>query len=188
MPQSAASGGFVDHVLAVEDMPAALLDYQHHRTIVRCRTKGPDGIRQDLPGHLATVCAVLHSRLGRDFSQYKTGTLMRRIQRRMHVLQIETVPAYIEQLRTLPHEAELLFRELLISVTRFFRDTEAFEALEAKIIPGLLADTRSDRADPGVGGRVRHGRGGVFDRDPVQGGPGPVRTPPPGADLRNRRR
>ena len=82
MPRSAAAGGFVDHVLAVEDMPGALLDYRHHRAICDV-TKGPDGIRQDLPGHLATICAVLHGRLGRDFSQYKAGTLMRRIQRRM---------------------------------------------------------------------------------------------------------
>ena len=142
MPLSAASGGFVDHVLAVEAMPQALLDYRHHRAICDAH-KGPDGIRQDLPSHLATICAVLHSRLGRDFNDYKTGTLMRRIQRRMHVLQTDEIPAYIQQLRSLPHEAELLFRELLISVTRFFRDREAFEALEAKVIAELLADPRS---------------------------------------------
>ncbi|MGI4957667.1 MAG: CheR family methyltransferase, partial [Janthinobacterium lividum] len=142
MPQSAASGGFVDHVLAVEDMPQALLDYRHHRAICDCH-KGPDGIRQDLPSHLATICAVLHSRLGRDFNDYKTGTLMRRIQRRMHVLQTDEVATYIQQLRTLPHEADLLFRELLISVTRFFRDHEAFEALEARVIPDLLRDAGS---------------------------------------------
>ena len=142
MPQSAVAGGFVDHVLAVEAMPAALLEYRDHRTISDA-AKGPDGIRQDLPDHLATICAVLHGRLGRDFSQYKSGTLLRRIQRRMHVLQTDDVAAYIEQLRTLPHEAELLFRELLIGVTRFFRDPEAFAALETKIIPALLADPAS---------------------------------------------
>ncbi len=86
MPQSATSGGFVDYVLSVEDMPVALLEYQLHRKISD-GAKGPDGVRQDLGSHLATICAVLHSRLGRDFSQYKPGTLMRRIQRRMHVLQ-----------------------------------------------------------------------------------------------------
>ena len=139
MPQSAVAGGFVDHVLAVEAMPAALLEYRDHRTISDA-AKGPDGIRQDLPDHLATICAVLHGRLGRDFSQYKSGTLLRRIQRRMHVLQTDDVAAYIEQLRTLPHEAELLFRELLISVTRFFRDPEAFAALETKTIPELLTE------------------------------------------------
>ena len=142
MPQSAASGGFVDYVLPVEDMPQALLDYRHHRAIFDA-TKGPDGIRQDLPSHLVTICAVLHSRLGRDFGDYKTGTLMRRIQRRMHVLQTEDVAVYIEQLRKLPHEAEMLFRELLISVTRFFRDRDAFAALEGKVIPELLADPDS---------------------------------------------
>lgn len=145
MPQSAVSAGFVDHVLAVEDMPQALLDYRHHRAISDSN-KGPDGIRQDLPSYLATICAVLHSRLGRDFSDYKTGTLMRRIQRRMHVLQTNEVGDYINLLRSLPHEAEQLFRELLISVTRFFRDRDAFEALEAKVIPGLL--TNSHTADP----------------------------------------
>lgn len=142
MPQSAAAAGFVDHVLEVEDMPAALLNYQHHRTIFDT-AKGPDGIRQDLPDHLTTICAVLNARLGHDFSQYKTGTLMRRIQRRMQVLRIEDVPAYITRLRAAPNEAELLFRELLISVTRFFRDREAFAALEAAIIPALLTDPRS---------------------------------------------
>ena len=80
-------------------MPAALLEYRHHRAIGDA-TKGPERHPSDLPDHLATICAVLHGRLGRDFSQYKTGTLLRRIQRRMHVLQTDEVAAYVEQLRT----------------------------------------------------------------------------------------
>lgn len=142
MPQSATSGGFVDHVLSVEDMPAALLEYRHHRAI-HDTTKGLDGIHEDLPSNLATICAVLHSRLGRNFSEYKPGTLTRRIQRRMLVLQTDDVSFYIEKLRTMPEEAELLFREILIGVTRFFRDQQAFEALEAAIIPILFADKDS---------------------------------------------
>ena len=145
MPRSATLGGFVDHVLAVEDMPTALLEYLHHRTSSDAAT-GPDGIRQDLPRHLPTICAVLHARLGHDFSQYKTGTLMRRIQRRMHVLHVDGVPAYVELLRAQPHEAELLFHEILISVTRFFRNPAAFSALETQVFPGLLANPRN--ADP----------------------------------------
>ncbi len=139
MPQSAALGGFVDHVLGVEDMAQTLLDYRQHRATCDAH-KGPDGIRHDLPNRLAEICAVLRTKLGRDFNDYKTGTLMRRIQRRMHVLQTDEVADYAEQLRTLPHEAEQLFRELLISVTRFFRDGDAFDVLEAKVIPLLLAD------------------------------------------------
>ncbi len=139
MPQNAASGGFVDHVLAVEDMPRALLDYRQHRAATDTH-KGADGIRQDLPARLAEICDVLRSKLGRDFRDYKSGTLMRRVQRRMHVLQTDEVADYTEQLRRLPHEAEHLFRELLISVTRFFRDPEAFQVLQARVIPLLLAD------------------------------------------------
>ena len=141
MPQSAASGGFVDHVMAVEDMPQALLDYRHHRAICDSH-KGPDGIRQDLPGQLATICAIMHSRLGRDFSDYKTGTLMRRIQRRMHVLQIDEVTAYVQQLRTLPHEAETAVpraahqRDTVLPRPRGIR-----RPWRAKVIPGI-ADGR----------------------------------------------
>jgi len=100
--------GFVDHELSVDEMPAALLDYQRHR-------KRSDGVKG--PGRGPRGCAVLQSRLGRGFSQYRPGTLMCRIQ----VLQTHEVPSYIEQLRSQPTEAELLFRELLIGVTRFFR-------------------------------------------------------------------
>jgi two-component system CheB/CheR fusion protein len=81
---------------------------------------------------------VLNSRLGRDFSQYKPNTLMRRIQRRMQVLQVEDVPSYLEQLRERPDEPELLFREVLIRVTQFFRDRPAFDTLAAQI-PTMLA-------------------------------------------------
>jgi two-component system CheB/CheR fusion protein len=139
MPQNAALAGFVDHVLRVEDMPAALVNYENHRSIFD-NDRGPDGIRQDLPSQLNVICAVLHSRLGHDFGQYKDGTLMRRIQRRMHVLQTPRVTDYIDRLRTSPHEADLLFRELLIGVTRFFRDPDVFGALEATVIPELLKD------------------------------------------------
>jgi two-component system CheB/CheR fusion protein len=145
MPQSAASAGHVDHVLRVEDMAAALLNYEHHRSIFE-NDRGPDGIRNDLPSHLPAICAVLNAKLGRDFGQYKDGTLMRRIQRRMHVLRLTSVAEYIALLRSSPHEADLLFRELLIGVTRFFRDPDVFETLEATIIPGLL--TGREAADP----------------------------------------
>jgi len=90
MPQNAASSGFVDQILPVGEMPAALLAYKEHRSI-HDACKGPNGVRDDLRGHLTTICAVLHGRLGRNFSQYKSGTLMRRIQRRMQVLRIDQV-------------------------------------------------------------------------------------------------
>jgi two-component system CheB/CheR fusion protein len=82
---------------------------------------------------LATVLSVLRAKTGHDFSKYKTKTVTRRIQRRMQVLQATTVPAYVQHLREDPAEPELLFRDLLIGVTEFFRDPEAFQALSSAL-------------------------------------------------------
>ncbi|MHB8816445.1 MAG: chemotaxis protein CheB, partial [Steroidobacteraceae bacterium] len=143
MPDSAAATGLVDQVIPVEEMPARLLNYHHHLLTVAPRKDG-DGTRRDTAEHLAKITAILRARVGHDFSKYKEKTLVRRIQRRMQVLQIDTVPAYIEHLRKEPHQVELLFRELLIGVTQFFRDPDAFAALETTIIPKLLESKGAD--------------------------------------------
>ena len=82
-------------------MPALLLDYQRHLHEVAPR-KDVDGNRRDMSAHLAAICALLRAGTGHDFSQYKHNTLLRRIQRRMQVLRIDTVPAFIERLRKEP--------------------------------------------------------------------------------------
>ena len=137
MPQSSASTGFVDHVLPVEDMPAALLNYQHHRAIFDASTD-KRGVRRDLPSHLPAICALLNTATGHDFSFFKTTPLMHRIQRRMHVLRIEDVPGYIDKLRTLPSEADTLVREFLVSACRFFRNPATFTALDHSILEPLF--------------------------------------------------
>jgi two-component system CheB/CheR fusion protein len=139
MPASAAATGLVDHILPVEDMPARLLAHKQHLQLSDSH-KGPDGERQDLAAHLRTICGLLRAEVGHDFSQYKEKTLTRRIQRRMHVIQAETVPDYIAYLREHAEEHQALFREVLIGVTEFFRDPKAFDALQATAIPKLLAD------------------------------------------------
>ncbi|ALM84581.1 hypothetical protein ASB57_17780 [Bordetella sp. N] len=136
MPQTAVAGGFIDRVLPVEQMPIALLEHWTYRTRTDA-DKGPDGLKQEVGHHLGVICAILDSRLGRNFSLYKTKTLMRRVQRRMAVLQCENVADYVEQLRQQPDEPEQLFREFLIRVTNFFRDPAAFDAL-ARRIPEIL--------------------------------------------------
>jgi two-component system CheB/CheR fusion protein len=143
MPQSAASTGLVDHIITVAEMPALLVDYQRHLLKVAPRKKG-DGARRGMPTHLATIAALLRTATGHDFSGYKHSTLIRRIQRRMQVLRVDTAPELIERLHKEPREVELLFRELLIGVTQFFRDPHAFEALEAAVIPELIANKRAD--------------------------------------------
>jgi two-component system, chemotaxis family, CheB/CheR fusion protein len=114
MPMSAAETGLVDHVLTVEEMPARLIAYQRHLRKIEPQV-GPDGTRQDALTHLAQICAALRRAVGHDFSQYKEKTLVRRIQRRMQVLHIDSTKAYVETLRKQPREAQLLFRELLIA-------------------------------------------------------------------------
>jgi two-component system CheB/CheR fusion protein len=132
MPQSAAATGLVDYVLPVQEMPAKLIEYRDHLALVAGR-KDDDGTRTDAAEHVAAVLAVLRAKTGHDFGKYKTKTITRRIQRRMQVLQADTAPAYIRRLREDPAEPELLFRDLLIGVTEFFRDPAAFRGLSAAI-------------------------------------------------------
>ena len=143
MPSSAAATGLVDRVASVESLPAKLLEHQAYLAKVE-EQKGADGAREDIRESLSAITAVLRRRLKHDFSGYKQNTLIRRIQRRMQVLQIEAVPAYAEHLRREPSEGDALFRELLIGVTQFFRDEEAFEALKTNILPSLLAARETD--------------------------------------------
>jgi two-component system CheB/CheR fusion protein len=139
MPQSAAATGRVDYVLQVEEMPAKLIEYRDHLALVADRKDG-DGTRTDAAEHRATVLSILRAKTGHDFARYKIKTVTRRIQRRMQVLQAGTVPDYIKHLREDPAEPDLLFRDLLIGVTEFFRDPDAFQGLSAAIEAVLERD------------------------------------------------
>ena len=143
MPQSAAASGQVDEVLAVEAMPARLVDYQKHLNSVAV-VKNGHGTRTDAAQHIVTIFGALRARTGHDFLQYKEKTLLRRLQRRMQLLQLETTEAYIQRVRDQPEELDQLFRELLIGVTQFFRDPAAFEALNETVLKGLVADKGAD--------------------------------------------
>jgi two-component system, chemotaxis family, CheB/CheR fusion protein len=144
MPQSATATGLVDHVLPVEEIPAKLLEYRDHLGKVADH-KDDNGIRIDATPHLAAITSLLRIKTDHDFSKYKEATIARRIQRRMQVLQIDTVPNYIERLRGDERESDLLFRELLIGVTQFFRDPEAFAALQTALTTNIVERTRADQ-------------------------------------------
>jgi two-component system CheB/CheR fusion protein len=137
MMRSAVRTGMVDFVLPLDQIPDKLVDYFQHLAEIDSR-KGPDGVRQEAADHLAQICALLHMRTGHDFSGYKHKTVARRVQRRMQVLQIDEVSDFIERLRKHPQELDALLQDLLIGVTNFFRDADAFEALEREVIPKLF--------------------------------------------------
>jgi two-component system CheB/CheR fusion protein len=142
MPHSAAATGLVDHVELIEAMPGKLIEYQRHLNEVAVRKDG-DGTREDAKEKLGAIAALLRTRTGHDFRGYKQTTLTRRVQRRMQVLQMESVPSYIERLKAEPGELDLLFRELLIGVTEFFRNPEAFDGLTG-VIGNIIADKGAD--------------------------------------------
>jgi two-component system, chemotaxis family, CheB/CheR fusion protein len=143
MMRSAVSTGLVDFVLPAEQMAAKLVDHFRHLDVVIAK-KGPDGAIKETTDYLAQICAVLRARTGHDFSGYKDKTMIRRVQRRMQVLQIDEVPQFLERLRKDPHEADLLFQDLLIGVTSFFRDADAFGSLEKEVIPRLFEGKGAD--------------------------------------------
>ncbi|HEY5105538.1 MAG TPA: chemotaxis protein CheB [Caulobacteraceae bacterium] len=143
MPLSATATGQVDEVLAVEAIPAKLIAHQKHLKGV-APSKDDDGARKDAGSHLLTIMAALRVRSGYDFSEYKEKTLVRRLQRRMQLLQVDTPQAYIERYHSQPEELDQLFRELLIGVTEFFRDSAAFAALDATVLKDLASKKGAD--------------------------------------------
>lgn len=146
MPQSAIATGMVDWVLRVSEMPARLLDYIEHERRLQLPpeegpqpAKAPRTTRDETEAALREVLGFLRARTGRDFSYYKRATIVRRIARRLQINGIEDLPGYLSFLRTHPGEAGALLQDLLISVTNFFRDREAFAAVET-LIPELFRD------------------------------------------------
>ncbi|MFI5029735.1 MAG: CheR family methyltransferase [Reyranellales bacterium] len=133
MMRSAVSSGMVDFVLPLHEIPAKLAEYFHHIDGHRERAES-----QETGDYLTQISALLRTRTGHDFSGYKDKTVARRVQRRMQVLQIDTVPEFIDRLRKEPAEVETLLQDLLIGVTNFFRDPQAFAALEEQVIPQLF--------------------------------------------------
>jgi len=142
MPNSARQTGAVDLVLSPEEIPAALLQYIRH----------PDGTApdQDRPDPLLpetgydAIFRMLREAYAIDFAQYKSNTVTRRIERRLLLNRSFEIDDYVQRLREDPHELDALYKDLLIGVTRFFRDAPAFEYLEQHVLPALLNELPPD--------------------------------------------
>ena len=136
MPDSAIATGLVDFVAQVEDMAAILM--RHVRSFELFSSEEADAFRGRKLDAQKEIYAILRTHIGHDFSGYKPKTFNRRVHRRMQVLQLDSLDAYVERLRQDPGESSFLFRDLLINVTSFFRDPDAFDALETLVIPALF--------------------------------------------------
>ncbi len=136
MPRSAIATGLVDYELPPAEMPVQLIAYTTHAF---GKPPHPATPPPKTESALKKVFVLLRTQTGHDFSQYKPSTIQRRIERRMAVHQIEAMDGYVKFIQQTPEEVEALFRDMLIGVTSFFRDPEAFKALEGQIIPKLFA-------------------------------------------------
>jgi two-component system CheB/CheR fusion protein len=133
MPRSAITAGAVDVVQPASQMSEPLRAYA--RSLTRLAPPLPE---HDASQTLQKIFILLRDRTGNDFALYKENTIHRRIERRMNVHQIENLRQYLRFVLANPHELDALFQELLIGVTSFFRDPQAFEVLEQKVLPVLV--------------------------------------------------
>jgi len=137
MPESAISTRLADYVLLPDEMPASLVSYSHGPFLQLGQKTERTALADDA---IQSILVRLRAHAGRDFTCYKKNTMSRRIERRMNMHHIDDPEIYLRYLRENTHEMDLLQQELLISVTSFFRDPEAFVALAEKGIPRLLSE------------------------------------------------
>src|SRR5215475_3325543 len=141
MPRSAIATGIADFVLPIRELAQRLAE------LVREKNNAANlEIRNFNEEVLRRILAHVRVRTGHDFSKYKRATILRRLARRMQVTRTEDPNDYYDVLRDNPDEAQALLGDLLISVTSFFRDKEAFQILELQVIPQLFQGKLSDRS------------------------------------------
>ncbi len=133
MPRSALATHIVDVVGPAEELVKKIVQFVHPSVT-------PAILVGEQPGALETIFRELKAFSGIDFTAYRLGTLMRRITKRMQMAQLSELPRYAEFLAASSREVEALYRDVLIGVTSFFRDREAFEALRSHVVPLLCSD------------------------------------------------
>ncbi|MGD9817128.1 MAG: chemotaxis protein CheB [Desulfomonilaceae bacterium] len=141
MPRHAIATGLADYVLSPDKMPGELIAFVQRAFILPSTM--PTSVKEsDLLGKLFIL---MRAQAGHDFSYYKRNTILRRVDKRMAVNQISRLADYIKYMQDNPRETNTLFKELLIGVTSFFRDKEAFKALQEKGIEPLCQNLPEDR-------------------------------------------
>jgi len=135
MPDAAIATGLADVVLPVKGLAKKLVEYTQQRPSLPLNAEELSQGQLEL---IRRIIAHVHARTGHDFSQYKRSTLLRRIQRRMHIHALSTLDAYLDYLRQNAMEASALFNDVLIGVTSFFRDRGSWQELEKQVLPQIF--------------------------------------------------
>lgn len=136
MPRSAINTGVVDFILPVNRLPEELIKYVKAPYISAAKTIKTVG--DNFSEYIQTIFALIRRSTGHDLSHYKQTTISRRIERRMAVHQVSKIAGYVKFLEKNPSEVDILFKDMLIGVTNFFRDPEAFKVLQDHVLPALL--------------------------------------------------
>lgn len=137
LPADAAA--IADFALAPEEIPEHIQVYARHLRRLE-EKQGFDEVLAAAASSLTRIADILRSRTGNDFHGYKQNTFLRRVQRRMQVVQIDDISAYVDFLRREKDEVQHLFNDLLIGVTEFFRDKREFEVIESQVVPKIFED------------------------------------------------
>jgi two-component system CheB/CheR fusion protein len=143
MPRNAIATGLVDEVLPVADIPAKILAYKNSLGKVQI-SEDSEKRPQDQQQAIREIFTEIRVRTGHDFSNYKRPTLLRRIERRINIHNLPDLPSYVSYMHQNPDETNALLKDLLISVTNFFRDKKAFEVIEKEVLPLMLKGKKSE--------------------------------------------
>ena len=143
MPRCVIDAGLADIVAPAEELPGKIIAYLHHAPL----TAIPEpALKEKDQSALEKIIILLREQTGNDFTLYKKSTIHRRIERRMSLHQIDRIGTYVRYLQENPQELDLLFKELLIGVTSFFRDPAAWELLKGAILTGIFAQRPAGQA------------------------------------------
>ena len=142
MPRSAIEAGLADVTAPVEALPEKIISLLQHAPLL---PQEGQNLENKTQSGLEKVVILLRSQTGHDFSLYKKTTIYRRIERRMSIHQIDKIANYVRFLQKNPQEVDLLFRELLIGVTSFFRDPESWKQIKSEVLPALMAKDKPNQ-------------------------------------------
>jgi chemotaxis methyl-accepting protein methylase len=143
MPRNSIATELVDEILSVAEIPDKIIEYKKRMGTITIPVEAEKREESEQQA-LREIFTHLRVSTGHDFSNYKRATILRRIERRINVRDLPTLPAYAAFLHEHPEEIKALLKDLLISVTNFFRDKEAFDAIKEHVLPKILENKKQE--------------------------------------------